>query len=244
VRVAHLRNRSVRSCGCLRRELTRDKNSLQPFRASYNLLRTTANRRNLQVTLTFDDFLKFTRLGECHYCGVEIPRKPTSSTAYYLDRKQASEGYTSENCVVACSRCNRSKSNTFSYNEWLAIGKTIKSTRLFGASPSKDVDLYGKFTVDMWFSADDNHDPLRSLAIMTIGLGGECGEVQEKIKKFVRDGTWDRDLVVKELGDVAYYWARLCRHFGIQPSEVLQTNIDKLVSRKARGVERGSGDNR
>jgi NTP pyrophosphatase (non-canonical NTP hydrolase) len=108
----------------------------------------------------------------------------------------------------------------------------------------KDIDQYGQFTVDMWFSADDDRDPLRSLAIMTIGLGGECGEVQEKIKKFVRDGTWDRDLVVKELGDVAYYWARLCRHFDIQPSEVLQTNVDKLISRRARGVERGSGDNR
>ena len=109
----------------------------------------------------------------------------------------------------------------------------------------KDVDQYGQFTVDMWFSGgNEGKDPLRSLAIMTIGLGGECGEVQEKIKKFIRDGTWDRELVIKELGDVAYYWARICRHFDIHPSEVLQANINKLNSRKVRGTMRGSGDNR
>lgn len=108
----------------------------------------------------------------------------------------------------------------------------------------KDIDQYGQYTVDRWFSADDNKDPMRSLFIMTVGLGGETGEVLEKIKKFVRDGTWDRDLVIKELGDVAFYWARICRHFDIQPSEVLQANIDKLEGRRARGTMRGSGDTR
>jgi NTP pyrophosphatase (non-canonical NTP hydrolase) len=108
----------------------------------------------------------------------------------------------------------------------------------------KDVDQYGQFTVDSWFSADSNRDPLRSLFIMTVGLSGEVGEVQEKIKKFVRDGDLDIENLKKELGDVAFYWARICRHFDLYPSEVLQANIEKLVSRKERGTQRGSGDNR
>jgi NTP pyrophosphatase (non-canonical NTP hydrolase) len=107
-----------------------------------------------------------------------------------------------------------------------------------------DVDKYGQFTVDFWFSADSNKDPLRSLFIMTAGLAGEVGEAIEKIKKHVRDGHLDKELLKKELGDVAYYWARICREFEFQPSEVLQANVDKLESRRARGTERGSGDTR
>jgi NTP pyrophosphatase (non-canonical NTP hydrolase) len=112
------------------------------------------------------------------------------------------------------------------------------------AGDLSDIDDYGQFTVDMWFSADSNQDPLRSLAIMTMGLAGEVGEVIEKIKKHVRDGHLDRDLLKKELGDVFYYLCRISREFDMQPSEVLQANIDKLNSRKARGTMRGSGDNR
>ena len=48
------------------------------------------------------------------------------STAYNLDRKDSIKGYTKENCVVCCKRCNRAKSNLFSYEEWLEIGKFIQ----------------------------------------------------------------------------------------------------------------------
>jgi NTP pyrophosphatase (non-canonical NTP hydrolase) len=122
--------------------------------------------------------------------------------------------------------------------------------------PLQDIDEYGQFTVDLWVSGqktiedvrsksgDIDGDAERNLAIMSLGLAGETGEVIEKIKKILRDGTYDKDNIVKELGDVVYYWARLCRFFGMQPSEVIAANIQKLESRKARGVLRGSGDNR
>lgn len=125
-------------------------------------------------------------------------------------------------------------------------------------------DEYGDFTVDLWQSGSNNDDiksllnydinsrengdkfynAEHSLSIMTMGLSGETGEVVEKIKKLLRDGTYDEENIVKELGDVVYYWARLCRFFGKQPSEVIAVNVDKLTSRKERGVLRGSGDNR
>lgn len=120
-----------------------------------------------------------------------------------------------------------------------------------------NIDEYGKFTEDIWFSKHQldceshcgrscncDQDPERSLFIMTTGLAGEVGEVCEILKKRTRDGTFDRATFVKELGDVGYYWARICRHFDILPSEVIQTNVDKLLSRKARGAMRGSGNNR
>lgn len=108
----------------------------------------------------------------------------------------------------------------------------------------KDIDQFGQYTKDNWFSTDENEDPTRALTIMSLGLAGETGEVLEKIKKQFRDGAVDLPALKLELGDVAFYWARICKHFGFEPSEVIAANIAKLDSRRARGTRRGSGDYR
>jgi NTP pyrophosphatase (non-canonical NTP hydrolase) len=92
----------------------------------------------------------------------------------------------------------------------------------------KNIDEFGQYVVDNWFSStgqEDNH--LRTLFIMTTGLAGETGEVCEKLKKFIRDNFLDKDALKKELGDVIHYWARICREFDMQPSDVIATNISK-----------------
>lgn len=121
----------------------------------------------------------------------------------------------------------------------------------YSGDKHNDLDAYGDFVVAMWFSKAVQGEPhfvknpdLRSLFIMTAGLGGETGEVLEKLKKYVRDNTFERDLVVKELGDVLYYAVRIARYFGITPSEMIASNIEKLEGRHARGTLQGSGDNR
>ena len=48
----------------------------------------------------------------------------------------------------------------------------------------------------------------------------------------------------KEVGDVLWYLAVFAHHLGVPLEEVAQQNLDKLQSRKARGVLGGSGDNR
>ena len=80
----------------------------------------------------------------------------------------------------------------------------------------------------------------------TLGLVGEAGEVAEKIKKrfFRGDGHLDPDAVQKELGDVIFYWYALHGALGLKPSDTIQMNVNKLSSRKERGVIQGSGDNR
>jgi NTP pyrophosphatase (non-canonical NTP hydrolase) len=88
-----------------------------------------------------------------------------------------------------------------------------------------DIDKYGDFTESFWFS-------------------GKPGEALEHIKKFIRDGYLDADALQKELGDVIYYWARICRYFGFKCSDVIAGNIAKLESRRARGKLRGDGDDR
>lgn len=81
-------------------------------------------------------------------------------------------------------------------------------------------------------------------AYLGLGLTGEAGEVAEKIKKLIRDGEMKRDEVLKELGDVFWYATQLCSAMGVSVEYVLELNMNKLNSRKERGVLQGSGDNR
>jgi NTP pyrophosphatase (non-canonical NTP hydrolase) len=85
-------------------------------------------------------------------------------------------------------------------------------------------------------------------------LAGESGEVAEKVGKFLRGDYGQmrmgglppdlRDHLVKELGDVLWYVAAMCHEINVPMSTVAEKNIEKLASRKERGVIRGSGDDR
>lgn len=82
-----------------------------------------------------------------------------------------------------------------------------------------------------------------------LGLAEEAGEVAGKFAKAVRDnaGVIDekrKQEIVKELGDVLWFVAELCTSLGVTLEDVAQKNLDKLASRKERGVIHGSGDNR
>ena len=83
----------------------------------------------------------------------------------------------------------------------------------------------------------------------TLGLCGEAGEVAEKIKKVLRDkeGVFlveDKEQIKKELGDVLWYIANIANDLFINMDDIAKGNIEKLNSRKERGVIHGSGDNR
>jgi NTP pyrophosphatase (non-canonical NTP hydrolase) len=59
------------------------------------------------------------------------------------------------------------------------------------------------------------------LASLALGLVADAGEVADLVKKSLRDGMLNRDHLAHELGDVLYYWARLCAVTGVAPSELL-----------------------
>lgn len=110
----------------------------------------------------------------------------------------------------------------------------------------KDIDAFGEWAESMWFSEGSDKRVMteRSLAIMGLGIAGEAGEVVEKIKKDIRDNYVDKNAILKELGDVIFYAITIGRYYGYKPSDILRANYEKLTSRRARGTERGSGDNR
>lgn len=91
------------------------------------------------------------------------------------------------------------------------------------------------------------HDP--AFVAKILGLVGEAGEVAEKFKKIVRDkegvvSNEDRADIQKELGDVLWYISALADYLGLTLDEVAEKNLEKLFSRRDRGVQTGSGDNR
>lgn len=104
----------------------------EPFQSIYNSM-LYSNKR-LTNTLSFQEFLSFTKINSCHYCLTKIKWEPYETVnckfitkAYFLDRKDNSLGYSKDNCVVCCRRCNVAKSNTYSYEEWYNMNSWLRS---------------------------------------------------------------------------------------------------------------------
>ena len=92
-------------------------------------------------------------------------------------------------------------------------------------------------------------DPMMHKTILAMGVAGEAGEVIEKWKKIVAyfDGNLSDEVraeLGKEMADVVWYIAVFARELGLSFDDIMQQNIDKLASRKARGTQLGEGDNR
>ena len=81
---------------------------------------------------------------------------------------------------------------------------------------------------------------------LVYGLGAETGEVLDVLAKAVRDnrGQVPQDPLKKELGDVLFFVAMIAQWYGMTLDDVAISNVNKLRSRKERGVIRGSGDDR
>lgn len=90
---------------------------------------------------------------------------------------------------------------------------------------------------------------LEAVVYATLGLAGEAGEIPNKVKKIIRDANGIisdevREAILAEIGDVLWYAARLADELGESLEVVAQGNLDKLASRRERGVIAGSGDYR
>ena len=82
-----------------------------------------------------------------------------------------------------------------------------------------------------------------------MGLCGESGEAIEILKKHIFHGKdLDRDHLIKELGDVAWYLAEAATALDIPLEEIFARNIEKLKARypdgfsKERAIHRAEDD--
>jgi hypothetical protein len=89
-----------------------------------------AGRRDQKVELTYENFLSFTSIKECHYCGTSILwsiRADQKTLRHNLDRKDNSIGYTLDKCVVCCYDCNVTKGDRFTYKEFMLLAPILKA---------------------------------------------------------------------------------------------------------------------
>lgn len=78
-----------------------------------------------------------------------------------------------------------------------------------------------------------------------MGLCGEAGEAIDIVKKHLMQGhELDRDKLIKELGDVAWYLAETATALDADLEDVLSRNIEKLKKRYPNGFESEKSVNR
>jgi NTP pyrophosphatase (non-canonical NTP hydrolase) len=103
-------------------------------------------------------------------------------------------------------------------------------------------EYQGRAIKEAFYEKDD-------ITYNALGITGEAGEIADHVKKMLRDDGGElteerREILKKELGDVMWYVANMARRLDFKLSEIAQANIDKIIDRKSRGVQHGSGDNR
>ena len=82
--------------------------------------------------------------------------------------------------------------------------------------------------------------PIARLMTAAVGLSAEAGEFTEIVKKIAFQGkelTEDnRTHLIKELGDVYWYFTQALIGLGVDLNEVVLTNVMKLTSRYPEGA--------
>ena len=98
----------------------------------------------------------------------------------------------------------------------------------------------------MWVLEDSANLPRLLTAV--IGMQSETGEFAEIVKKCVFQGK-DLDAaskyhLMRELGDIIWYWSQGVMSLGYTPSEIIEENINKLEKRYPNGFEAFRSENR
>ena len=87
----------------------------KPFGSLYYIIKYHAlKHRHIGCSLTYEEFLEFTKINKCYYCGGDIKWhaywvEGKRNNHYNLDRKNNNLGYTKDNCVICCELCNYMK---------------------------------------------------------------------------------------------------------------------------------------
>lgn len=142
VRGVHLLNENTKTCGCLQKEVTRKRVSLEKGEACFNQVfasyKKSAKRKNIDFDLIKEEFRSLTQ-NNCFYCNSEPSniKKAQKSNGEYryngLDRIDNSRGYTMDNIVSCCENCNKAKRDLSidDFLKWaMMIAKNIHKAEL------------------------------------------------------------------------------------------------------------------
>lgn len=112
----------------------KDIHKKRPFESLYNSgLMRRACKDGIAISLTYEDFIEFTKITDCHYCGCHVEwishGRQSPNQGYHLDRKNSDLGYHKDNLVVACKVCNRIKNNHLTYEEMRQLAPHLRAIR-------------------------------------------------------------------------------------------------------------------
>ena len=94
-------------------------------------------------------------------------------------------------------------------------------------------------------TSNDQLSKRDGLIISAMGLCGESGEVIDLIKKHIAQGhPLDKEKLIKELGDVAWYLAKMASVLDVDLEEICKQNIKKLEARYPEGFDANRSMNR
>lgn len=100
-----------------------EANRQRPYEHYLGTIRNHA--RGLAISLTYDDILWAVGHEACHYCHATLVWHEYSGKRHRpctnLDRKDNALGYTRDNIVPCCWRCNRGKGAAFLFEEWYGM---------------------------------------------------------------------------------------------------------------------------
>jgi hypothetical protein len=91
-----------------------------------------ANHRKILFDINKEDFVEWynNQTKKCIYCDrIEIEAIKDRNGNYKrlsIDRKDNNKGYTLDNIVLCCHRCNTIKSKTFTYEQMIRVGNILK----------------------------------------------------------------------------------------------------------------------
>lgn len=127
----HLKSGRTKSCGCLRLEKHSVERKFKSVNArkrvgaaiskGYRSYVTAAQARGIEFALTQEEFLGLVHQ-DCYYCG--SPPSMVKRAVFErcvvngVDRVENDKGYTKDNCVPCCTKCNLMK-HKFSVQEFL-----------------------------------------------------------------------------------------------------------------------------
>jgi NTP pyrophosphatase (non-canonical NTP hydrolase) len=119
-------------------------------------------------------------------------------------------------------------------------GKHYQTAVLRTAGNSNTDDLI------KWMQAmkELGNDP-GAIFMAAFGLAGESGEAVDHVKKAAFHGhALDKDKLLKEVGDIMWYCARMCAALGTDLDAVMEMNVQKLNARYPDGFSSAASLNR
>lgn len=90
-------------------------------KARWNLGRSVAKGRKMEWSIDFEYFQQLLAMG-CFYCGTDL----ADSGGYSLDRVDNTGGYTQDNVLPCCAKCNRLRMDDYTVYETMMMVAVLR----------------------------------------------------------------------------------------------------------------------